>query len=395
MYDIAVIGAGPAGSQVAFRLAEKGHSVVVVERKRRLDEPVCCTGIISQECIRSFEIGKDVIHRQANSARIFSPSGKVISVRRQEPQASIVDRPALNLASGSRAENQGAEYLLDTMVRAIEVRNDGVSLEVECFGKKSDSIEAKVAVIAAGFGSKLVEETGFGRVEDFVMGVQADVAANGIDMVEVYLGEEVAPGFFAWLVPTSPGRALIGLLSRKNPADYLRELMLSLVSQGRIATADVEFSYGGIPLKTPARTYTDRAIVVGAAAGQVKPTTGGGVYYGLLCADIAAENLHRALENDTLSAKSLAGYEREWRRKLGRELRVGYWARKFYERLSDSQIDRIFDIVQSNGIDKALAEANDLSFDWHGRVVLKLIGFRALSQVFGAVSFPFTRKQVE
>ena len=281
------------------------------------------------------------------------------------------------------------------MVKAIEVRNDRVSLEIERFEEQSSSIEAKVVVIATGFGSKLVEETGFGRAEDFVMGVQAEVTADGIDMVEVYLGEEVAPGFFAWLVPTSPGRALVGLLSRKNPADYLRRLMLSLASQGKIASPEADFSYGGIPLKTPARTCTDRVIAVGAAAGQVKPTTGGGVYYGLLCADIAAENLHRALENDTLSVKSLARYEREWRRKLGRELRVGYWARKLYERLSDGQIDRIFDIIQSNGIDKTLVEADDLLFDWHGGVVLKLIGFKALSQVLGAVRLPFSRKQTD
>ncbi|MEE9173415.1 MAG: NAD(P)/FAD-dependent oxidoreductase, partial [Thermoplasmata archaeon] len=81
--------------------------------------------------------------------------------------------------------------------------------------------------------------------------------------------------------------------------------------------------------------------MVGDAAGQVKPTTGGGIYYGLLCAEIAADTLNGALAGNDLSAENLAEYERRWKKKLGRELRVGYWARKLYERLSDGQIDRI------------------------------------------------------
>jgi flavin-dependent dehydrogenase len=145
-------------------------------------------------------------------------------------------------------------------------------------------------------------------------------------------------------------------------------------------------------LKPLSRTYADRILVVGSAAGQAKPITGGGVYYGLLCADIAADCLHRALESDNLSSRNLAAYQKEWKKKLGREIAVSYRARKFYERLSDRQIDRIFDIVRSAGIDKTLLDAEDLSFDWHGGVVMKLIGHGAISQVLGALRVPFTRK---
>ena len=138
-----------------------------------------------------------------------------------------------------------------------------------------------------------------------------------------------------------------------------------------------------------AKTYGDRLGVVGDAAGQVKPTTGGGIYFGLLCADIAANHLHRALESDDLSAKSLAGYEQEWRKKLGQELKIGYGARKLYERMSDAQIDRVFDIIKSRGIDEALLKAEDLSFDWHGEVVLRLIRRRVISKTIGMVKAPF------
>ncbi len=74
MYDVAVVGGGPAGRRVADKLAGMGYGVVVVEQKERLGEPVCCTGIIGQECVSAFDIDEGVILRWANGARVFSPS---------------------------------------------------------------------------------------------------------------------------------------------------------------------------------------------------------------------------------------------------------------------------------------------------------------------------------
>ena len=393
LYDVVVIGGGPVGSRVAYRLAEMGSKVVVVEKKERLDEPVCCTGIISQECVSHFAIGESVILRRLSGARLFSPSGKLLSLWRKEPQACIIDRAVFNVALARQAQDRGVEYVLNSPVRSVEVRNDGVRIEAGRYGVDRNFFEARAAVIANGFGSRLVEGLGLGRVGDFAAGAQAEVETTGVDEVEIYFGRKTAPAFFAWLVPTSPQRALVGLLSRRRPGFYLRRLISSLVAQKKIAWAEAEIRYGRIPLKPLARTCSGRLLVVGSAAGQVKPTSGGGIYYGLLCADIAADCLQRALKNDDLSTKSLNAYEKEWRRKLGWELKVGYWARKFYELLSDRQIDRIFDIIKSNGIDEALLKADDLTYDWHGGVVLRLIRDKALSQIFGAVKIPFLRRQ--
>ena len=388
-YDVAVIGGGPVGSYVAYKLAKVGHGVVVLEQKETLGEPVCCTGIIGQECVSSFTIDESVILRRANSARIFSPSGRLLDLRRQETQACIVDRAAFNVALAKRAQGKGAEYVLNSPVREVKFENDRVKIETTGHGRGLNFLEARAVVIATGFGSKLTEGLGLGKVGDFVMGAQAEVETTGIDEVEVYLGREIAPAFFAWLVPTSPQRALVGLMSRRSPGLYLRKLMLSLAAKGKIASSEVDLSYGGIPLRPLARTHGERLVVVGSAAGQVKPTTGGGIYYGLLCADIAADNLHLALKNDALSARNLANYDRKWKRRLGWELRIGYWGRKFYELLSDKQIDRIFDIIKSNGIDEALLKADDLSFDWHGKVVLRLIGHQAVSKAIEVMKIPF------
>lgn len=158
-------------------------------------------------------------------------------------------------------------------------------------------------VIAAAFGSPLAKGLGLGKVGDFVIGAQTEVATTTLDEIEV---------FFAWLVPTSPPKALLGLLSRRSPGLYLRKLISSLLAEGKTVSAEDKLCYRGISLKPLAKTYIDRVVVVGDAAGQIKPTTGGGIYHDLLCAEIAANNLQQALESGDLSARRLANYQREW-----------------------------------------------------------------------------------
>lgn len=387
MYDAVVIGGGPIGSYTAGKLAEAGHDVAVLERGPQAGTGVCCTGIVSQECVSAFDIDDNVILKKANSARLFSPSGNLLYVQREETQACILDRAAFDLMMANRAINKGAKYLPDRLVSRLENKDNRVEIEVFHHGEKT-SIESRVAVIATGFSPKLTGRLGMGMTGDFVIGAQAEVATTGVSEVEVYLGRRIAPGFFGWLVPTSTLTARVGLLSRENPRGYLKQLMTSLWEQGKLATTEASMNSGGIPLQPMSRTYGERVIAVGDAAGQVKPTTGGGIYFGLLCADIAAATLHQALQSDDLSSGNLAGYERRWRRRLGRELKTGYRARKLFERLSDRQIDRLFDIIKANGIDKALLESNDVSFDWHGRAIPMVLGRAVVARILGRTPAP-------
>ncbi len=389
MYDAVIIGAGPVGSRAAFELAEKGHRIAVLEKKADLREPVCCTGIVSAECVREFGIPGDVIFREANSASIYSPSGKILHVKREETQAYIIDRAALNVYLAGQAMKKGAEYFLERRVHNIEKKPDRVVIETGDGKSKKKLLEARAAIIAAGFGSVLTEQAGLKKVGDFAMGVQAEVETAGIDEVEVYTGRSIAPGFFAWLVPTVPGRALVGLISRSRTNYYMTKLLSALTGQGKIRPGEPNIRFAGVALNTLTRTSTDRILAAGSAAGQVKPATGGGVYYGMMCADIAADNLHRALESDNLTAEGLASYDRQWKQTLGREIKLGHWGRKFFERLSDDRIENIFDIILSSGIDKTLLENNDIRFDSHGFVILKLIGHEALIKTLKAMKIPF------
>lgn len=380
LYDAMVVGAGPAGSYLAYSLAKLGYRVIVFEQRPKIGDAVCCTGIVGKECFDRFPIADNAILTQASSARFFSPSGKLLNLRKETVQAYVIDRAAFDGALARRAQEEGADYLLSARVDDIALADHCVRAEVE-YGGRMTNFDAKVVVISSGFGVSLPKRSGLGKIGDFVLGAQAEVAAKGVDEVEVYFGQSIAPGFFAWLVPTASGKALAGLLTRRNPGAYLKELLSRLFVEGKIASPEAEPTYGIIPLKPLPKTYGERLVVVGDAAGHVKPTTGGGIYYGLLGADMAADTVHEALCADDLSAKRLARYEREWKRMLDRELQIGYLARRLYEQLSDSQIEHIFDLFHSNNIHEELLQSPDFSFDWHADSVLRFLGHKMLGRL--------------
>ena len=382
MYDTIIVGAGPVGSHIAGKLANWGYRVVVLEQHDRIGKVACCTGIVGKECLDAFPVARDAVLREARSARFFPPSGGAFCIEKETPQAYVLDRPAFDAAMAMRAQDEGAEYHLGSKVRDITAEGASVLVEVEVRGQTT-KLEGKTAVIASGFGSKLPQRLGFGRNPDFVMGVQAEVDASGVDEVEVYFGSHLAPGFFAWLVPTSPGRAFAGLLSRRDTGRRMKSFLNGLASQGKIESSQVGAVYGGIPLKPLPKTSGARMIVVGDAAGQVKPTTGGGIYYGLLCAEIAADVLHQAISINDCSARVLSEYDRRWRRLLSRELQIDRWARWLFERLNDRQIDRLFEMVQRQGFSEGLLNSADFSFDWHSRLIL-----RGLSHLGPRVALP-------
>ncbi|TEU03221.1 MAG: NAD(P)/FAD-dependent oxidoreductase [Dehalococcoidia bacterium] len=367
MYDTIIVGAGPTGSYIAHRLASLGHKVVVFEEHERIGEPVQCTGIVGAECLEHFPLFDGTVLGEVSSARLFSPSRKEIRLWRESVQAYIVDRAAFDRSLAEKAQEQGAHYLPGSRVKDIALLNDRVMVETD----GQETCEAKTAVIASGFDSRIPQKLGLGRVGDLVIGAQAEVSIDGHSELEVYFDHGVAPGFFAWFVPTVPKRALVGLFSRRKPGRHLRMLLATLFQQGRIASPEAKITYRGIPLKPLPKTYRERVIVVGDAAGQVKPTTGGGVYYGLLCAEMATDTLQQALATDTFSEKLFSGYQEAWQEKIGWELRIGYFARCLYERLTDRQIDYLFHLTASKGIHESLLQSPDLSFDWHGKAILK------------------------
>jgi digeranylgeranylglycerophospholipid reductase len=372
VYDVIIVGAGPAGSHTAYKLASSGYSVAVFEEKSASGLNICCTGLISTECFQSLHLDTGMILTKVNSAKFFSPSGKCLRLQTEKAQAFVVNRLLLDKALASKAQAQGAEYLFSSPVIDIVPGKDSIQVETSCSGA-GEIFSARAVVLANGFRPKLPHKLGLGRIKRFLMGAQAEIEAKNIDEFEVYFGQGIAPGAFAWLVPTSTDKAYVGLLSTSQAKLYLQKFLNSLFSQGRITSRDVEIGQRAVPMGTLTRSYGDRLLVIGDAAGQVKPTTGGGIYFGHLGAGIAAEVLDRALSSDNLTADQLSRYQKKWRAKMGKELSRGYGARWAYARLKDRQIEGIFSALDSNGMAGTLLSSDNFSFDWHSKLILTVL----------------------
>ena len=279
MDDVIVVGAGPAGNNTALGLASRGYAVTVIDAGHNIGDKLC-TGIVGQECTRRFPIDPSLVYQDASAADVTAPGASNIRFEASGPQGQIINRVAYVASFAQRAQAKGANYLLGERVQSVSPDADGVTVSTN-----RGTYRSRALVLASGFGSPLTRQVGLGTVADHVTGTQVEVSTLGVDRgvdgrvgeVQIFLGHDVAPGFFSWLVPTSPGRALAGLLARRQAPDYLSKFIQQLRQDGKIDAVVGNCACWGIPLRPLKNTYKDRVLVAGDAAGQTKPTTGGGI----------------------------------------------------------------------------------------------------------------------
>jgi digeranylgeranylglycerophospholipid reductase len=209
-------------------------------------------------------------------------------------------------------------------------------------------------------------------VEAEVKGAQ-DVES---DAVEVYFGKAYAPGFYCWLIPRLDGTAKLGLATNKgNPREFLRELIeRHPVASKQLGLAKITItSYHAITLGGPIeRAYTNGFLAVGDCASQVKPSTGGGVIFGLTCAKIAAETASMALKKGDVSSDFLQVYQKRCGDMLNFDFRVMLRLRQFLNSLSDEKIDQMMRVLGKLGVDRSLSDVEEI--DFQGKLVLKVLG---------------------
>ncbi|NOT55061.1 MAG: NAD(P)/FAD-dependent oxidoreductase [Deltaproteobacteria bacterium] len=370
MHDVLIVGGGPAGLHAATCLARRGWAVAVCEEHSAIGEPVHCTGILATEAFSRFALPTTAILADQRATRFHSPAGYALSYQTDAPEAVLIDRRGFDRSLADQARASGARILLDARVTQVQRTPASVVLSTT-----QGEVSGKLVILATGAAYHLHRSLGLPLPTQFIQTAQAEADFPWSTEIELYFGTTVAPGAFAWVVPfrdnTGQRKARIGLMATKEAEHAFARFVRSAPVAARMGASQmVRLRRRPIPLVPLARTFATRTLVVGDAAGLTKPTTGGGIFYSLLSAELAVATAQQALVREDYSEELLASYEREWKARCGNELRLGRWFRRYAERLTDSQIDEAFQLATAPAVDRLIRE--QAAFNSHGGLILAL-----------------------
>jgi len=369
--DVLVVGAGPAGSTAAFRLARSGYSVRVVEEHPKVGYPVQCAGLVSQRVL-DLAGSTSFVRRSVRGASVFGPSLESISFRAESPRAFVIDRAGLDIFLADRAAKAGAEIRTSTRFDAVEsVQGDRSLVHLRGPEGSMESVRARLVIGADGVASAVARAFRLRRPVEVLPAFEAEFpeSPGDADTVEVYLGRSFAPGLFGWWIPDGSGGARVGVAADADgtPARTYFDHLLDYLTRrfGRRLVSPTAYLVSGIPIGTLPRTHARGVVLVGDAAAQVKPLSGGGIFTGMRCAEIAADVVAGALAKGDVSESSLAEYDRRWRAELGEEFRRALYLRRLFTRLSDDELDRVVHALKGAHLAATIVAFGDIDFPTH------------------------------
>ena len=369
--DVAVVGGGPAGLLTATRLAQSGIDVQLFEEHPEIGEPTHCTGILSLESAEYVKIPDDVVLGRLVRARLVGPAGghaDYLWSGQGNEAVVVIDRAAFDRDLARLAQNAGATLSLRSAVTDLSFDGDGVRVRTA-----GGETRARACVLACGVSYRFQRMLGLGLPGHALHTAQVEVDALAGETVEIRFGRTVAPNGFAWSVPVARhgrSRLKVGLIAGGDAGAHLRGYLDQPAVRARVAGPIPPPIRRLLPLKPIARTFGERVLVVGDAGGFTKPTTGGGIFYSLVTASLAAETLVEGFNAGRLDEAFLGRYERRWQERLGGELRVGDWLRQLVTRCTDGEIDLL---VRALASDEAHALVQRTArFNWHRELIVAL-----------------------
>ncbi|KXH75679.1 MAG: hypothetical protein AM326_08785 [Candidatus Thorarchaeota archaeon SMTZ-45] len=375
-YDAIIIGAGPAGLLAATKIAKAGHNVMVLEEHEKVGEPDHCAGLLSSSGLRSLNIKPiaDVVQNTVSGARIYAPSGHSIFIERGQREAFVVDRRRFDSWLARNAVDRGAKIATSSKVMHITDSKTGT----RTVKTSNQNYDTKTVVIAEGIRSVLSKSVGFSVVSksNKLPAYQYEVKGVDIeeDLVEMFYGRQLAPGFFAWIIPLGEGRARVGLAAKNKSKIRLDSALHQhpIISK-KLKKAKILRGMGGTVLvcQPLSRVSIDGIVIVGDTAGMVKATTGGGVIIGGLTAQIGGDVINSALHEDDYSGKKLSRYDRQCKSLYFRELQTMYMTQKALTSLTDKGLDSIVRDAQELGLLDVVRREGDM--DLQGKVIRKLV----------------------
>ena len=374
-YDVVIVGGGPGGCITGESI--KHHKVLIVEEHSAIGVPLQCGGLVSKEGVRELGYPKGVVNR-VRGAYIFSKS-RCIKIEDSDVRAYVFERKIMDKDLAKRA-SKNADFLLKAYGRLAPPQQGRYSLSVSFMGDNYH-LNPQVIVGADGAKSSIGRAAGIPMKREILSGAQLEMVNVDVDsdFVYIFLDRRYSRDFFAWIIPMGEDRVRVGLC---DSSDSYRKLINfiedhPLASQMLRGGIPVEFSVGALPIGYLKETVKNNLLLVGDAAGQVKPLSGGGLYYGAKCAKICGRVIEEYLSGD-YDLEYLKRYHTLWRKEIGREIDLGIKFRGILKKMDNGMIDKLLEFIEKRGLVDYIVREGDMDSPSKivGGIFKKFFGFR-------------------
>ena len=348
-YDALVVGGGPAGSKVAKIISDNGFSTLIVEEHREIGRPIQCSGLVSKRVLELSETGKKSVLMPIRRAEVICEDVS-LSMESPDDRVFLIDRSVFDKEMVRNALRKGADILLGARAMEFRRKNGFIETRINVDGEPM-KVRSRLLIGADGLYSSVARAFDMDRPREILGAFQAHITED-VDTIRIFPEPESA--FFTWQIP-EPNGSLIGSASSNGKIlDILRKRFPEF-ERKTISTYG-----GGIPIGHSKKIVDDNVMVVGDAASQVKPLSGGGLYPGLIAAEICGRTAVESLKKHELSIDFLMRYQREWQSGVGKEIRIGMYLRKVYSGMERKDVKKVLRALNDRKLLSIIEKEGDI-----------------------------------
>lgn len=376
-YDVVVVGGRIGGSTASIFASKNGANVLMIEKNQEIGTPVQCAEATSSRTFKTLEMKPSTkyICSKIKGADVYAPDGTCGHLEGGYAEGFILERKLFDKHLAIEAAKAGADIMVKTMVKGLIRKNGKVCGVVAKHMGNTMEIKADVVIAADGIESRVAQMAGLdtGQTPKSLCScAQYEMVGLKTDpnYLKFYFGEKIAPRGYAWIFPKGDNVANVGVGVRSNTKTayhFLKKFTSNLDA------TPVELNVGGVPVLGPVeKTYTDGLMVVGDAAGQVEPFTGGGIHITAHCGRIAGEIAAEGIKKEKNSANFLKKYETRWKNEIGKDLKDSLKYRKILDKLSDEEINILAEFLKKQDLE-SISKLSMLGFVREYPQFLKLL----------------------